>query len=194
MNTSPTKLRGIWRLIFKVSPLLNVRLKDSLLMTLNCANHVVKNTSMTAEDKAETIVFKFLKLKLSSAPLSICKATISFSDWVRNLDLYIDKDLSIKEHIICTIAFLEIRHINTIRLCLTDNATKTLVISLILWRIDNCNSLSWSPSVGKLQSPKLCSPSCSPCTSTCSRHTEYSEISTGCPSELEFPINCMPLF
>ena len=45
---------------------------------------------------------------------------------------------------------------------------RKLVVFLVLSRIDYCNSLlaslpqSW---VGKLHSPKLCSPSCSPCTS-----------------------------
>ena len=60
-----------------------------------------------------------------------------------------------KEHInfICKTAFLEIRRISTIRHHLTDNATKTLV-SLVLSRIDYCNSLlAGLPQslVGKLQ-------------------------------------------
>ena len=81
-----------------------------------------------------------------------------------------------KEHInfICKTAFLEIRRISTIRHYLTDDATKTLVVSLVLSRIDYCNSLGWSPSVLGRQtsdSPKQCSPSCSPCTSTCSHHS-----------------------
>ena len=56
-----------------------------------------------------------------------------------------------KEHInfICKTAFLEIRRISTIRHYLTDDATKPLVVFLVLSRIDYCNSLSlgWSPSV-----------------------------------------------
>ena len=57
------------------------------------------------------------KLKHPPEPLSICQATISFSDSVRNLGFYLDKDLSMKEHInfICKTAFLEIRRISTIR-------------------------------------------------------------------------------
>ena len=48
-----------------------------------------------------------------------------------------------KEHInfICKTAFLEIWHISTICHYLTDDATKTLVVSLILSHIDYCNSL-----------------------------------------------------
>ena len=48
-----------------------------------------------------------------------------------------------KEHInfICKTALLEIRRISTIRHYLTDDATQTLVVSLVLSRIDYCNSL-----------------------------------------------------
>ena len=83
------------------------------------------------------------KLKHPPEPLSICQATISFSDSVRNLGFYLDKDLSMKEHInfICKTAFLEIRRISTICHYLAGDATQTLVVSLILSRIDYSNSL-----------------------------------------------------
>ena len=57
------------------------------------------------------------KLKHPPAPLSICQATISFSDSVRNLGFYLDKDLSMKEHVnfFCITASLKIRRISTIR-------------------------------------------------------------------------------
>ena len=61
-----------------------------------------------------------------------------------------------KEHInfICKTAFLELRRISTIRHYLTDDATKTFVVSLVLSRIDYCNCLlAGLPQslVGKLQ-------------------------------------------
>ena len=48
-----------------------------------------------------------------------------------------------KEHInfICKTAFLEIRRISAILHYLTDDATQTLVVSLVLSSIDYCNSL-----------------------------------------------------
>ena len=66
-----------------------------------------------------------------------------------------------KEHInfICKTAFLEIRRISTIRHYLTDDATKTLVISFILSCIDYYNSLQTGlPQflVGKLQRIQNC--------------------------------------
>ena len=98
-----------------------------------------------------------------------------------------------KEHInfICKTAFLEIRRISTIRHYLTDDATKTLVVPLVLSRIDYCSSLlAGLPQslVGKLQSPILCSLSCSPCTSMCSHYSNTQNIFTGCLSEPKLSI------
>ena len=86
--------------------------------------------------------FNSSKFKHPQAPLSICLATISFSDSVKILGFYLDKDLSMKEHsnFICKTAFLEIQHISTVGHYLTDDATKTL-ISLVLSCTDYCNSL-----------------------------------------------------
>ena len=136
---------------------------------------MTENKLQLNADKTETMLFNSSKLKHPPAPLSICQATISFSDSVRNLGFYLDKDLSMKDHIsfICKTAFPEIRRVSTIRHHLTDDATKTLV-SLVLSRIEYCNSLGWSPSVLGRQtseSPKQCSPSCSLCTSTCLHHS-----------------------
>ena len=56
------------------------------------------------------MLFNSSKLKHPPASLSICQATISFSDSVRNLGFYLDKDSSMKKHInfVCKTAFLEI--------------------------------------------------------------------------------------
>ena len=42
---------------------------------------------------------------------------------------------------VCQIAYLEIRRISSVRKYLTDDATKTLVTSCVLSRLDYCNSL-----------------------------------------------------
>ena len=94
-----------------------------------------------------------------------------------------------KDHIsfICKTAFPEIRRVSTIRHHLTDDVTKTLV-SLVLSRIEYCNSLGWSPSVLGRQtseSPKQCSPSCSPHTSTCSHHSD---------TQKSLLVSCQPEF
>ena len=117
---------------------------------------MTENKLQLNADKTETILFNSAKLEHPPAPLSISQATISFSDSVRNLGFYLDTDLSMKEHtnFICKTAFLEIRRISTIHHYLTDYAAKTLVVSLVLSRIDYCNSLlAGLPQslVGKLQ-------------------------------------------
>ena len=152
---------------------------------------MTENKLQINADKTETMLFNSSKLKHPPEPFLICEVTISFSDLVRNFGFYRDKDLFMKEHVnfICKTAFLEIRRISAIRHYLTDDATRTLIVSLVLSRFDYCNSLGWSPpELGgqTSESPKLYSPSCSPCTSTCS--LQYSDIFTGCLSEPEFPI------
>ena len=120
---------------------------DTRSVLQTCLSDIKDIKDMMVENKlqlnAETMLFNFSKLKHPRAPLSICKATISFSHSVRNLGFYLDTDLSMKEHInfICKAAFLEIRCISTICHYLADDAMKTLVVSLVLSRIDYCISL-----------------------------------------------------
>ena len=59
------------------------------------------------EDKTEALLFNSSKLQDPPTSLSICQTTVTFSDSVRNLGFYLDKDLSMKEHInfICKTAF-----------------------------------------------------------------------------------------
>ena len=56
-----------------------------------------------------------------------------------------DDKLSVKQQVsnICQSAYLELRRISSIRHVLTADATKTLVTSLVLSRLDYRNSL-WS--------------------------------------------------
>ena len=143
---------------------------------------MTKNKLQLNTDKTETMLFNSSKLKYPPAPLSICQATISLSDSAMNLGFYPDNDLPTKEHIsfICKITFLEIRRISTIRHCFADDATKSLLVYFLLSGIDYCNPLlvGFPQSlVGKIQSPKLCSPSCSACTSTCSHHSNTQTFS-----------------
>ena len=76
---------------------------------------LTENKLQLNEDKADTILFNFSKLNHSSALLSICQATILFSNLVKNLRFYLDKDFPMKEDVnfIFKTAFLEIRHIMT---------------------------------------------------------------------------------
>ena len=95
------------------------------------------------DDKTEAMLFNMSKLKDPPTSLSVCHSTVQFSNSLRDLGFYLDNNLTMKEHVtfVCKIAFLELRRISTIRHYLTLEATKTLVISLVLSRIDYCNSL-----------------------------------------------------
>ena len=95
-----------------------------------------------------------------------------------------------KEHsnFICKTAFLEIQHMSTVGHYLTDDATKTLVVSLVLSRIEYCNSLMASlpqSLVGKLQRVQNCAACLVVRVFTL---FQYPDIFTGCPSEPEFLI------
>ena len=62
---------------------------------------------------------------------------------VKNLGVTLDSNLSMSQHIsnACKAAYIQIRHISSIRHLLTTQATQTLVCSLVLSRLDYCNSL-----------------------------------------------------
>ena len=65
------------------------------------------------------------------------------SDSARSLGFILDSKLSMKKHIIkiCQTAYFKLKRISSIRRFLTEDATKTLVTSFILSRLDYCNCL-----------------------------------------------------
>ena len=86
-----------------------------------------------------------LKPSTVSLPDSITLGShnIPFSDSARNLGFILDSKLSMKKHVIkiCQTAYFELKHISSISRFLTEDATKTLVTSYILSRLDYCNCL-----------------------------------------------------
>ncbi|KAK7098126.1 hypothetical protein V1264_002486 [Littorina saxatilis] len=97
-------------------------------------------------DKTEVMLAcpkKFLNHPSLPASLTVNELPISFSPSVRSLGVTLDPTLSFQKHIsnICKSAYLELRKISSVRHYLTTDATKTLVCSLVLSKIDYCNSL-----------------------------------------------------
>ena len=86
--------------------------------------------------------------------ITLSDTEIEFSEFVRDLGFIFYSNLSMKQHIIkpYNAAYIEIRCISSIYQYLTEDATKTLVSSCILSRLDYCNSLL----AGYPQSSKLC--------------------------------------
>ena len=95
------------------------------------------------EDKTEGLLFNSSKLHDPPTSLSICQTTVTFSESVRNLSFYINKGLSMKEHVdfICKTAFFELCCLSTMQHYLSVDPTKTLVVLLVRSRIDDCNFL-----------------------------------------------------
>ena len=75
--------------------------------------------------------------------MNINGTCIKFSPLVKNLGVTLDSTLSLHQHVmnVCRVAYLEQRRINSIRNLLSIDAVKTLVCSLVLSRLNYCNSL-----------------------------------------------------
>ena len=90
------------------------------------------------------------------------QSDISFSSAARDLGVIVDSELGLKEQVnkLCQLAYLEIRRIGSIQQYLSAEATKTLVSSLVLSRLDYCNAvLAGSPQIllDKIQGMINCS-------------------------------------
>ena len=75
--------------------------------------------------------------------IQIGSSVAPFVKSVRNLGVILDWRLSMKEHInkVCQMACWELRRISSIRQYLTEDAAKTLVVSLVLSSLDYGNCL-----------------------------------------------------
>ena len=99
------------------------------------------------DDKTELMAIGTMS-KLSQvipnlAPMSISGCDIPFSQSVRNLGFYLNETLSMDAHIkyLCRILFCQLHRIGKIRSFLSTDAANKLAVSLILSRLDYCNSL-----------------------------------------------------
>jgi len=75
--------------------------------------------------------------------IHIRDADVPFVLSVKNLGVTLDSNLSMSQHIssMCKAAYIQIRHISSIRHLLTTQATQTLICSLVLSCLDYCSSL-----------------------------------------------------
>ena len=98
------------------------------------------------DDKTEVLFIHSNRQNIpDTTPSSICvgQSDVSFSSQARNLGVTMTDTLSMDKHItnICRSANIELRRIASIRHLLTIDSTKTLVHSLVLSKLDYCNSL-----------------------------------------------------
>ena len=75
--------------------------------------------------------------------IKIGEAEIPFSDRVKTLGVYLDSNLSLEDQVSETVktCFFLIRNLSKARTFLTTKAAHTIAVSLILSRLDYCNSL-----------------------------------------------------
>ena len=102
--------------------------------------------------KTEALLIASSRKTVSTTPLpsaiNVDGARVEFSTSVKSLGVNIDNTLSMHSHVlsVCRSAYNELRRISSIRRLLTTEATKTLVCSFVLSRLDYCNCLlSGSP-------------------------------------------------
>ena len=99
------------------------------------------------DDKTELMAIgtrsKLSQVIPNLAPMSISGCDIPFSQSVRNLGFYLDETLSMDAHIkyLCRILICQLRRIGKFRSFLSTDAANKLAVSLILSRLDYCNSL-----------------------------------------------------
>ena len=104
---------------------------------------MTQNELQLNEGKTEALLIdpqNSLNLPLS---IKIGQNDICFSRSIWNLGVIFYDKLSMKQQVskICQSAYLELRRSCSIRHVLTVDATETLVTSLVLSRLDYCNSL-----------------------------------------------------
>ena len=113
--------------------------------TIDIKSWMSNNMLKLNDDKTEALLFSSSASLTSSLPSSITvgSSDISFTNTARNLGFIMDSTLSMKQHItkVCQTCYFELKRISSIRKFLTEDATKTLVTSCVLSRLDYCNSL-----------------------------------------------------
>jgi hypothetical protein len=108
-------------------------------------NWMTTNKLKLNDDKTEAMLIS-TRQKLSQIPslsLPLGTATISLSDSAKNLGVILDNTLSLQDFVSSTAksCYFHLRRISQIRKHLSTEATTKLIISLVISRLDYCNSL-----------------------------------------------------
>ena len=114
--------------------------------TIDVKSWMTANKLQLNDNKTEAMIIISNRMSVHSPLLSVIHigdADVPFVSSVKNLGVTLDSNLSMSQHIsnTCKAAYIQIRHLSSIRHLLTTQATQTLVCSLVLSRLDYCNSL-----------------------------------------------------
>ena len=126
-----------------------VHLPNQVEKTSNCIISIKcwmnRNKLKLNEPKTEYMIAgKSSQLKKCNKPnLFVNGSEIEPSEQVRNLGVIFDEELSLSSHItsICSQMFMQIRKICLCRKFLPDDVVTQLMVSLVLSKMDYCNSL-----------------------------------------------------
>ena len=94
------------------------------------------------EEKTEFIIFGVHPSQHNNVSLTIGRNDIKLSESIKILGVTLDRKMNMEKHIMntCRWSYMHIRKINSIRRYLSEHATKTLMNSTVLVRLDYCNS------------------------------------------------------
>jgi hypothetical protein len=115
----------------------------------NCIENVaawMKSNKLKMNDDKTEILMLGTKTKLqqtNTQSMTFFNCTIPFAKSARNLGVYLDSHLTMDTHInqLCKSLYFHLRRISRIRQYLTTDAANKLAVSLILSRLDYCNTL-----------------------------------------------------
>jgi hypothetical protein len=99
------------------------------------------------DDKTEVIVcgstLQLGKVELQS--VQIGSSVVTPTHCVRDLGLFLDKTLSLHDHVSATVraCYFHLRNLSKLRPLLTKQAANSIAVSLVLSRLDYCNSCLW---------------------------------------------------
>ena len=119
---------------------------DVIVRLENCIKDIsswmMHNPLQIDENKTDFIIFSTTPHKLKKHTLQVGTNIIGLSKTVKILGITFDDGMTLKQHIsnTCWSSYMELRKINSIRQYLTTNAVKTLVQSVVISRLDYCNS------------------------------------------------------
>ena len=125
--------------------------QDTTVCVADVKSWMDSNKLKLNEDKTELLAIAD-RLRLSqieTTPLTFGSSKVPFTSSAKYLGVYLDQNLSMEAQIssLCRTCFLHLRKISSIRQFLSTESTSQLVSSMILSRLDYCNStLSGLPS------------------------------------------------
>ena len=123
---------------------------DAIVRIENCIKDIsswmmLHNSLRINENKTDFIIFSTTPNKLKKHTLQVGTIVIGLNKTVKILGVTFDDGIKINQHIsnTCRSSYMQLQKINSIRQYLTTNAVKsvkTLVQSVVISRLDYCNS------------------------------------------------------